>query len=67
MTYSDKEELVSFSVAKGLMSIQENAFHSMLEVMFNRLREDIREDITEVIKDVVELQKSLEFSKKDVL
>ena len=62
MTNGDKEELVSLSVVKSLMAVQENAFRSMIEVMFNGLREDIKE----VKKDVVELQKSLEFSLKDV-
>ena len=62
MTNGDKEELVSLSVVKSLMAVQENAFPSKIEVMFNGLREDIKE----VKKDVVELQKSLEFSLKDV-
>ncbi len=44
------------------MAVQENAFRSMIEVMFNGLREDIKD----VKKDVIELQKSLEFSQKDV-
>ena len=57
MSNSDKE-VVSLAVVKSLMALQENAFGSMIEVMLNKLREDIKE----VKKDVIELQKSLAFS-----
>ena len=60
MSISDKEGL---AVVKSLMAVQENSFRSMIEVMFNGLREDIKE----VKKDAIELQKSLEFSQRDVM
>ena len=62
MSISDKE-VVSLAVVKSLMAVQENSFRSMIEVMFNGLREDIKE----VKKDAIELQKSLEFSQRDVM
>ena len=43
MTNGDKEELVSFSVVNSLMAVQDNAFPSIIEVLFNGLRKDIKE------------------------
>ena len=62
MPNEDSAPLVSLEVVKSLLAVQESAFRTMVEVMFNGLKDDLKE----LRKDVSDLKVSLEFSQKDV-
>ena len=53
---------VNIEAVKGLMEVQERAFRSMIEIMFNGLKEDIKE----IRKDVQDLRSGLEFSQTSI-
>ena len=62
MPNKDSSPLVSLEVVKGLLAVQESAFRTMVEVMFNGIKDDLKE----LRKDVSDLKVSLEFSQKVV-
>ena len=37
------QDSINFEVVKGLLQVQESAFRTMVEVMFNGLKDDIKE------------------------
>ena len=47
---------------KSLLAVKGSAFSTVVEVMFNGLKEDLKE----LMKDVSDLKGSLEFSQKDI-
>ena len=53
---------ITMEAMKGLMEIQEHAFRSMVEIMFNGLKDDIKEIRT----DVQDLRSSLECSQTNI-
>eukprot|EP00112_Aurelia_sp_Birch-Aquarium-sp1_P014172 Seg3040.4 transcript_id=Seg3040.4/GoldUCD/mRNA.D3Y31 product="hypothetical protein" protein_id=Seg3040.4/GoldUCD/D3Y31 len=62
MPNEDSAPLVSLEVVKGLLAVPESAFRTMVEVMFNGIKDDLKK----LRKDVSDLKVSLEFSQKDV-
>ena len=56
------EGFITMEAMKGLMEIQERAFRSIVEIMFNGLKNDIKE----IRKDVQDLGSSLEFSQTSI-
>ena len=54
--------ILSIEAVKGLMEVQECAFGSMIEIMFNGLKKDIKD----VRKDVQDSRSSLEFSQTGI-
>ena len=57
-----EDSLISLEVVKGLMEVQERAFRTMIEMMFNGLKEDVKE----TRRDVSDLRSSLEFSQVSI-
>lgn len=58
----EEKGFITMEAMKGLMEIQERAFRSMVEIMFNGLKDDIKE----IRKDVQDLRSSLEFSQTNI-
>ena len=57
-----EDSLISLEVVKGLMEVQERAFRTMIEMMFNGLKEDVKE----IRRDVSDLRSRLEFSQVSI-
>ena len=58
----EEKGFITMEAMKGLMEVQERAFRSMVEIMFNCLKDDIEE----IRKDVQDLRSSLEFSQTNI-
>ena len=58
----DKEDLISLSMVKDLMHVQERAILASINMMFG----SVKSDIDLLRKDINQLQNSLEFTQKDV-
>ena len=62
MPDEDSAPLVSLEVVKSLLAVQEGVFRTMVEVMFNGIKDNFKE----LRKDVTDLKVRLEFTQKDV-
>ncbi len=58
----EENSLISLEFVKGLMEVQERAFRTMIEMMFNGLKEYVKE----IRRDVSDVRSSLEFSQVNI-
>lgn len=53
---------ISLEVVKGLLQVQENAFRTMVEIMFKGIKGDMKE----IRREMADLRSSLEFSQGNI-